>query len=165
MDLSTISDADFKTRLVADSQVIYGFTQVWPKVLRFPFGAPTSGQIAIARSLKYIPVFFDIDTQDYLKSATVSTIVGRYLSVFQLEAGLPLLGSHISISTDLDQVMVDALPSVLSNITASNYKIISLDKCIGLDTNYRSGKRLEHSASLFFFFFYLLLPLTLTPSS
>ncbi len=131
--LTRLSDAAIRHEILGAAQQIIAVTGANPAPLfRFPYGDENARTIAIVNQVGYVPVRWTVDTLGWEGTAghiTASVVVARVLSALRPgEIVLMHVGSNPDDHTTLD---ADALPRIISELTARGYSFVTLDALVG----------------------------------
>ncbi|GAA0690446.1 hypothetical protein GCM10010193_51000 [Kitasatospora atroaurantiaca] len=127
-DLTTLSDAAVRDQILrAQSAIQAGATYDARPMFRFPFGASDARTLGIVNSLGYASINWTVDTLGWQGTSggqSVSTVVSRVLANLRPgEIVLMHVGSNPDDGSTLD---ADALPTVISELTARGYSFVTV---------------------------------------
>jgi peptidoglycan/xylan/chitin deacetylase (PgdA/CDA1 family) len=131
--LTQLSDAAVRQQIHGAAQQIIAVTSHNPAPLfRFPFGDADARTIAIANQADYVPVRWTVDALGWEGTAghiSAAVVAARVLAALRPgEIALMHVGSNPNDHTAFD---ADALPQVISELSARGYSFVTLDALTG----------------------------------
>ncbi|NEA53418.1 polysaccharide deacetylase family protein [Streptomyces sp. SID13666] len=127
-DLTTLSDAAVRDQILRNQVAVQAGASYDPRpMFRFPFGASDARTLSIVNALGYASINWTVDTLGWKGTSggqSVSTVVNRVLANLRPgEIVLMHVGSNPDDGSTLD---ADALPTVLSALSARGYSLVTV---------------------------------------
>ena len=135
--MTKISTEQIITELKTCNEKIAKITGKTPALHRFPYGDYNNKTVSAVESIDMFPIQWDVDSKDWMESATVDTIINNVLSKVKN-------GSIILFHNDA-KYTPDALPTILERLIAQGYTFVFIEDLIYKD-NYtidHTGKQIK----------------------
>ena len=123
--MTKISTEQIITELKTCNEKIAKITGKTPTLHRFPYGDYNNKTVSAVESIDMFPIQWDVDSKDWMESATVDTIINNVLSKVKN-------GSIILFHNDA-KYTPDALPTILERLIAQGYTFVFIEDLIYKD--------------------------------
>lgn len=130
--MTKISTEQIITELKTCSEKIAKITGKTPTLHRFPYGDYNNKTVSTVESIDMFPIQWDVDSKDWMESATVDTIINNVLSKVKN-------GSIILFHNDA-KYTPDALPTILERLIAQGYTFVFIEDLI-----YKDNFTIDHT--------------------
>lgn len=120
------------TELKTCNEKIAKITGKTPILHRFPYGDYNNKAVSAVESIDMFPIQWDVDSKDWMESATVDNIINNVLSKVKN-------GSIILFHNDA-KYTPDALPTILERLIAQGYTFVFIEDLI-----YRDNFTIDHA--------------------
>jgi len=129
-NLMTMSSEEITSEVKRTASVMAQFTNVVPKVIRLPYkGFDDRVRIAVEAAGMTIT---EQSMDSYDSTGTSDQIYNAFKIAISLYADGK--GKFISIQHDGVQASVAAVPQIIDLIASKNYKLVTLDQCVGISS-------------------------------
>ena len=123
--MTKISTEQIINELKICNEKIAKITGKTPTLHRFPYGDYNNKTVSAVESIDMFPIQWDVDSKDWMESATVDTIINNVLSKVKN-------GSIILFHNDA-KYTPDALPTILERLIAQGYTFVFIEDLIYKD--------------------------------
>ena len=130
--MTKISTEQIITELKTCNEKIAKITGKTPALHRFPYGDYNNKTVSAVESIDMFPIQWDVDSKDWMESATVDTIINNVLSKVKN-------GSIILFHNDA-KYTPDALPTILERLIAQGYTFVFIEDLI-----YKDNFTIDHT--------------------
>ena len=129
--MTKISTEKIIAELKTCNEKIAKITGKTPTLHRFPYGDYNNKTVSAVESIDMFPIQWDVDSKDWMESATVDTIINNVLSKVKN-------GSIILFHNDA-KYTPDALPTILERLISQGYSFVLLENLI-----YKENYEIKH---------------------
>lgn len=130
--MTKISTEKIINELKVCNEKIAKITGKTPTLHRFPYGDYNNKTVSAVESIDMFPIQWDVDSKDWMESATVDTIINNVLSKVKN-------GSIILFHNDA-KYTPDALPTILEQLIAKGYTFVFIEDLI-----YKENFTIDHN--------------------
>ena len=130
--MTKISTEQIITELKTCNEKIAKVTGKTPTLHRFPYGDYNNKTVSAVESIDMFPIQWDVDSKDWMESATVDTIINNVLSKVKN-------GSIILFHNDA-KYTPDALPTILERLISQGYTFVFIEDLI-----YKENYTIDHT--------------------
>jgi peptidoglycan/xylan/chitin deacetylase (PgdA/CDA1 family) len=138
-DSSVLSEDEIRNDIINDARTIQSLIKVAPKYVRLHYtNVEDTKTENILKELGMILVGYNLDSQDYSKSAKAQDV---YKTTFQKQKETyDAKGSFISIQYDIpDTSSLESISYILNTINDEGYTMVRMDGCLNDPKPYRIG--------------------------
>lgn len=130
--MTKISTEQIINELKTCNEKIAKITGKTPSLHRFPYGDYNNKTVSAVESIDMFPIQWDVDSKDWMESATVDTIINNVLSKVKN-------GSIVLFHNDA-KYTPDALPTILERLISSGYTFVFIEDLI-----YKDNYTIDHT--------------------